>query len=141
METEYIRDIIGASAIFSTFAMVWFGWAQENPPEKFRPILGIALGVCLLVAAFGFYLLIKNWGMPTRLTGWAPIIFGGVFLIETILIGLGAYVLTKRKKSIWIASWAVFIVALHFIPLSFVFADILYAIVGVVMIAGIAVSI
>src|SRR4051812_34942472 len=61
MLTEFLRDQFFTTAWFGLMSFVWFGWAQEDPPRRWRVWLGAgsALGIGLAVA-FGV-LTSMNW--------------------------------------------------------------------------------
>lgn len=68
MPIEFVRDHAMYAAIFGFFAMVWFGWGQENPPTSWRIRLGFGSVVSLLVFLAGIYLAIQHWQDATALT-------------------------------------------------------------------------
>lgn len=124
MELEYIRDYAMYAAIFGVFASAWFGWAQENPPESWRPFLGAGSILSLIVAGIGIYMAIKFWGSGSALeTNDSYAMFGLVVGIEVALILAGSLILMATKKSGFVSSWIAFIVAIHFAPLAFLFED------------------
>ncbi|MGD8373629.1 MAG: hypothetical protein PVI21_02110 [Candidatus Woesebacteria bacterium] len=141
MNIDFIRDHIMYVAIFGTFATVWFGWAQENPPKKMRGWLIAGSVLSFLTAFIGIYLAATHWHDATALSSRdAYIQLGVVVAAELALGGIGAFVLAKRFKQ-FIASWIAFVVGLHFIPLSWIFFDIYLSVLGamVMTIAGFSV--
>ncbi|REK77575.1 hypothetical protein [Paenibacillus paeoniae] len=121
---DYIRDYAMYASIFGMFSFVWFGWAQERPRRGWRPYLGIASGIALLVCLFGVYLSITNWGEASALKESSSFT---TYLItvymEFFLAGLGAFLLIRKKRSDFVAPWIAFIVGIHFIALVGVFDD------------------
>lgn len=124
MELTYLRDYAMYAAIFGMFASAWFGWAQENPPERWRPFLGVGSIASLIVAGIGVYTAIKSWGLGSALeTNNSYAIFGVVVGIEVALILVGSLYLMKTKRSAFVSSWIAFVVAIHFAPLAYLFED------------------
>lgn len=121
---EYIRDYMMYASVFGMFSFCWFGWAQENPRAGWRKYIGIASGAALLVCLAGVYLSVTNWSAPSALSDSAAF---GTYLItvyvEFFLAGAGAFALIRLKQKNYVAPWIAFIVGIHFIGLSSVFAD------------------
>ncbi|GAA3720536.1 hypothetical protein GCM10022224_103290 [Nonomuraea antimicrobica] len=135
MLTGFLRDQYFTTAWFGLMAFVWFGWAQESPPRRWRVWLGVGsvLGVGLAVA-FGV-LTAANWGEPSALEGkyaW----FGVLVAVEVIAAGAGCLVLARRGASSWMAWWVALVVAAHFLPLALLLNDIGVAVVGVVQLVA-----
>lgn len=135
MFTEFLRDQAFAIAWLSLMAAGWFGWSQEDPKPRLRGWLGAGsvLGF-LLAIAFGL-LVWRNWSLPTALEGryW---VFGAVVLGEALLIGTGCIVLARRKRTRWYGWWIALCVALHFVPLAWVFGDWSYLVLAAVQVIG-----
>lgn len=131
-----IRDLAAYSAIFGFFAFAWFGWAQENPPEKLRPLLGALSILSAVIAGLGGYLLYTNYSADSSLqTDGDYMIFGVIVALELILSALGSLVLIKTNRSAYVASWISLVVAVHFIPLVFIFNDPwLYLLAGAIIV-------
>lgn len=124
MEIDFIRDHAMYAAIFGFFGFSWFGWAQDNPPQSWRVLLGIASGVSFLIALTGGYLAYTHWGGASSLdTPEAYRQFGVIVGIEFTLAFVGAGILAWRKRQEWIAAWIAFVVGIHFIPLAAIFND------------------
>src|SRR5690625_6334634 len=69
MLTEFARDHAFTIAWFGLMTMVWFGWGQEDPPQRWRWRLGAGsvLGLSLL-GVFGYGVVLR-WGDGTALEG------------------------------------------------------------------------
>src|SRR5690349_24097109 len=95
MLTEFVRDQYFTTAWFGLMAMVWFGWAQEDPPKRLRVWLGVGavLGIGLAVGVG--VLTAVNWGEPTALEGRYPW-FGVLVGVEGVAAGVGWLVLAER---------------------------------------------
>lgn len=135
MLTEFIRDQVCAIAWLALMSVAWFGWAQEDPKPRLRPLLGAGSVVGLLVAvAFGL-LVWRTWDSATALEGryW---VFGIVVLAEVVLIGSGCFVLARRRAARWYGWWIGLCVAVHFVPLAWVFGDWSYLLLAAVQVAG-----
>lgn len=135
MLTEFLRDQTFAIAWLAFMAAGWFGYSQEDPKPKFRGWLGAGsvLGF-LLAIAFGI-LSFRNWNTASALDGqyW---VFGVVVVAEVVVIGAGCWWLGRRKAARWYGWWVGFCVALHFLPLAWVFGDWSYVALTVVQVVG-----
>lgn len=138
MELIFIRDYAMYAAIFGMFAFAWFGWAQENPPQKLRLLLGSGSLISAIVAGAGAYLAFKNWGAASALqNGDMRLLFNIVFIIEFLSALIGALVLMKKKHAGQVASWIAFVVGVHFIPLALVFNDVWLAVLAAAIVAAV----
>lgn len=121
-----LRDMLMVSLIFGTMSFAWFGWGQEDPPARWRPVLGVGSVLGALVAIGSGILAWQNWSAPTVFDGSAAgISFGIIVLIEVLFCGIGAFVLIRKGLSRYISVWIAAVVGLHFIPLIFFFDDLL----------------
>ncbi len=131
MITEFARDGLFTAAWFGLMTVVWLGWAQEDPPRRWRLPLGIG-SVLGMILAIGFGVLtVLNWSAPSALQGrqeWFGILVGAEFGAA----GLGCLVLALRKLNRWMAWWVALIVAMHFVPLGFILIDPSIAVFGVI---------
>lgn len=135
MLTDFARDHAFTIAWFGLMAMVWFGWAQEDPPQRWRAPLGIGsvLGVAL-AGLFGAGVVFR-WGQESALEGrygW----FGLLVLAEVLAAGIGCLVLARRGRARWMAWWVGLVIALHFLPLALLLQDWSLAVAGVVQTVG-----
>ncbi|MCO1658261.1 hypothetical protein [Pseudonocardia humida] len=122
--TPFDQDMAVTAAIFGVAAFVWFGWAQEAPPARWRLPLGLGSALGLLLGAVGGLLAWQNWGSGMALADpQARLAFGIVCGVEFGAAALGAAVLGLTKRPKWIASWIAFVVGAHFVPLAFIFGD------------------
>ncbi|HIV57591.1 MAG TPA: hypothetical protein H9902_06500 [Candidatus Stackebrandtia faecavium] len=122
MLTDFVRDHAFTIAWFGLMALVWFGWAQEDPPDKWRPWLGAGSGAAVLIAGPFGYAVALRWNDGSALDGQEPL-FGLIVLAEFVLAGLGCLVLWRRRQTRWMAWWVALIVGLHFVPLAFLLDD------------------
>lgn len=138
MLTEFVRDHYFTTAWFGLMAMVWFGWAQEDPPKRWRAWLGVGsvLGVGFAVG-FGV-LTAVHWGEPTALDGRYPW-FGVLVAVEVVAAGAGCLVLAGRGKARWMAWWMAVVVAVHFLPLALLLEDAGVGVAGAVMLAALGI--
>ncbi len=135
METVFLRDFAMYAAIFGVFSFVWFGWAQENPPAKWRAWLGIGSALGLVAGAYGGFLASQNWNAGSALKAEAGLY--GLYLVvvaaEILLSLVGALYLQKRGKKELVAPWIALVVGVHFAPLAIVFKDAwMYLLAGLV---------
>ena len=138
----FVRDTAMTAVIFGVAAFVWSGWAQEGPPQRWRPWLGAGSGAGLLLAALGGLLAWRNWGPESALASAdARVAFGIVCGIEVALCAIGATVLALTKRPRWIATWIAFVVGVHFVPLALVFGDISMIVLAVLVVLVSAASV
>jgi len=120
----FVRDMAVSAAVFGFAAFIWFGWAQEAPPARWRLPLGLGSVVGLLLAVAGGVLAWRVWGPESVLTDpGVRRAFGIVCGVEFAAAGLGALALGLTKRPKWTASWVAFVVGVHFVPLASVFGD------------------
>lgn len=121
---DYIRDYAMYASVFGMFSFAWFGWAQERPRPSWRPYLGMASGVALLVCLLGVYLSITNWNEASALNEVDSFrTYLITFYAEFIIAGVAAFILIRKKLGDYVAPTVALIVALHFIALAPVFDD------------------
>jgi len=122
---EFIRDNAMAAAILGTFAMAWFGWAQDRPPKgKLWPaLLGVGSGVSLILASIGGFVAWQNWNSPSALSegGFSGYIW--IFIVELVLIAIAAISLLIAHKRHYIPTVVGTIVGVHFYLLAPIFQD------------------
>lgn len=118
MLTDHVRDFAGTAAVFGFFASVWFGWAQEKPPARWKPFLitGSVLSVVTLVA--GGLLLWRDRSAGTAFDGTTGPRFGIVVGIEFGVAALGAVLLTVRRRRELVPPWIALVVGLHLFPVA-----------------------
>lgn len=135
MFTEFVRDQAFAIAWLALMAAGWFGWTQEDPKPKLRGLLGAGSVLGFLISiAFGI-LVWRNWSTPTALEGNYSV-FGLIVLVEAVVIGIGCILLARRGQTRWYGWWIGLCVALHFIPLAWLFGDWSYLGLAGVQVAG-----
>ncbi len=122
IDLEHTRDLFMTAAVFGVFGFVWAGWAQEDPPPRTRPLLGVLSGVSLAVGVAGGILARRDWHGPSTVS-WADdgMWFGVVVGIEVALCLAGSAVLAARGHSRLIAAWVSLVVGVHFVPLVVLF--------------------
>lgn len=137
MLTDYLRDALFTVAWFGLMTGVWFGWAQEDPPKKWRAWLGTGSVLGLLCAAGFGAATGLNWSLGSALDGryhW----FGVLVAVEVIAAGAGCWWLARRGRGRWMAWWVAVVVAAHFLPLAWLLADASIAVAGAVQLAALA---
>lgn len=137
MLTEFVRDHYFTTAWFGLMAMVWFGWAQEDPPKRWRAWLGAGSVLGILFAVGFGVLTVLNWDEPTALEGRYPW-FGVLVAAEVVAAGAGCLVVSRRGAARWMAWWVALVVAAHFLPLALLLADVGIAVAGLVQLAALA---
>ena len=137
--TEFVRDAAATAAIFGFFGSVWFGWAQEQPPKSWRPLLitGSALSILTMIA--GGLLVWRHWSDGTAFDEGTSKAFGVVVAIEVVLAGAGAAVLGTRGKKELIPVWIALIVGLHLFPVAAILGyPLIHVVAALVTIAALA---
>ena len=127
---EFVRDAAATAAIFGFFGSVWFGWAQENPPRRWRPwlITGSVLSLAIMVA--GGILTWRHWNDGTVFDEDTGRTFGIIVGIEFGLAGLGAAVLGLRGRKDLIPAWIALVVGLHLFPVAVILESPVIHVVG-----------
>jgi hypothetical protein len=132
MAVDLSRDAFFTAAWFGLMAMVWLGWAQEDPPKRWRAWLGAGSTAGVLLAlAFG-YLVARSWDGPSALEDryhW----FGVLVAAEVVAAGTGCWVLARRGAQDWFAWWVAVVVALHLVPLGLLLESLAMTVAGAVL--------
>lgn len=124
MASEYVRDSAMTALILGFFASSWFGWAQERPPDSWRPFLIAGAVVSVLIAAIGGVFAIRHWSDGSVLaTDDSYARFGIIVGIEFGLAAAGAVVLALTGHADLTACWICLVVGVHFWPLAPVLRD------------------
>lgn len=135
MLTEFARDHVFTIAWFGLMAVVWFGWAQEDPPSRWRAPLGVGSVVGMLIAGLFGFGVFTRWSTGTAMEGkyaWFGVLVGA----ELLLAAVGCLLLARRGHGRWMAWWVAFVVALHFLPLVVILDDPSLALLGILQAAG-----
>src|SRR5690625_7779755 len=111
MEFDYLRDYTMYAAVFGFFSFVWFGWAQDNPPQTWRKYLGFGSVIAFIVCAIGVYLSIQNWHAETALSELDNfLLYLTVFYGEIIIAAMGVFLLFLFKRNDYVASRITFLI-------------------------------
>jgi hypothetical protein len=129
------------AAIFGFFAAAWFGWAQEDPPPRWRGWLIAGSVAGLLVAVAGGITAWRNWATGTAFDADTSPIFGVIVAIEVVLASGGAILLSRRGRRDLIAPWVALIVGLHFLPMAPLLEFPLFYVVGALVTIAALVSV
>jgi hypothetical protein len=105
-------------AIFGFFAAAWFGWAQEDPPSRWKPWLIAGSVGGLLVAVAGGITAWRNWSTGSAFDADTSPVFGVIVAIEVLLAGGGAFLLSRGGRKELVAPWVALVVGLHFFPMA-----------------------
>lgn len=128
-----LRDLLYTTAWFGLMSMVWFGWGQEAPIARLRPLL-IAGSIVGLLVAVGFGVLTAlHWQDPTSLEG-RYLTFGIIVGAEVGLAGVGAAILGSTGNGRWAAWWVAVVVAVHFLSLAWILHGTSLAVLGLVQV-------
>lgn len=119
MDDATIRDSAMVALIFGFFASTWFGWAQEDPPERWKRWLVIASVLSLAVAVGGGVLAWQNWASGSALSEPEAMRDYGILVgIEFGVGAIGAAVLAVTRRARWIPAWICLVVGVHFWPMA-----------------------
>jgi hypothetical protein len=116
--TDSIRDAAVTAAIFGFFGAGWFGWAQEAPPERWRPFLIGGSVIGMLTAIAGGVQAWRHWSGSSAIDAQTAPTFGIIVGIEVALAGIGAAILARRQRSELVPAWVALVVGVHFFPLA-----------------------
>ncbi|MGH8877950.1 MAG: hypothetical protein ACRD0P_11500 [Stackebrandtia sp.] len=135
MFTEFLRDALFTTGWFGLMTCVWLGWAQEDPPSRWRGRLG-AGSVLGIACAVGFGVATGlHWHMESALDGkyhW----FGILVAAEVVLAGAGCWYLASRRRGRWMSWWVAVVVATHFFVLAWFLADVSIAAIGAIQLVA-----
>ncbi|TQJ20781.1 hypothetical protein FBZ33_0984 [Micromonospora sp. A202] len=118
MVTEHVRDAAATAFVFGFFASSWFGWAQEAPPKRWRPVLIVGSVLSLLTAAAGALFAWRHWSDGTAFDADTSPTFGIVVGIEFGAAAVGAGLLALLKRRELIAPWVALVVGVHLFPVA-----------------------
>ncbi|RLP93660.1 hypothetical protein EAD89_05620 [Micromonospora sp. BL4] len=144
MITEHVRDAAVTAFVFGFFASSWFGWAQEAPPKRWRPVLIAGSVLSLLTAAAGALLGWRHWSDGTVFDDDTGRTFGIVVGIEFGVAALGVGLLALLRRRELSAPWVALVVGLHLFPvaalLDYPLIHVVAALVTVVAVAAVPVA-
>jgi hypothetical protein len=118
MLTDHVRDFAGTAAVFGFFAASWFGWAQEGPPPRWKPLLVTGSVLSMVVAVAGGLLLWRLWDRGTAFDDTTGPRFGIVVGLEVGAAALGAVLLAVRRRAELIPAWVALVVGVHLFPVA-----------------------
>lgn len=140
LDLSHARDLVVTAIIFGVAAFAWAGWAQERPPAGWGwrvvpaafSLGGVALAAVAIPAAIRF------WDTPTAIDfrSAAFVWYAVVFWLEVIVIVVLAIVLSRRRRGELIAPVVLIVVGVHFVPLTFVFAQPIIMVTAVLITAA-----
>jgi hypothetical protein len=123
--------------IFGFFASTWFGWAQEDPPRRWRKFLIAGSVTTVLTAVAGGLLAWRHWSDGTAFDEDTSRTFGIVVGIEFGAAALGAGLLALRGRRDLMSAWIAFVVGVHLFPVAVIIG---YPVIHVVAVLVTAVS-
>jgi hypothetical protein len=139
MLTEHVRDFAGTAAVFGFFASAWFGWAQESPPTRWKPLLVTGSVLSVVTAVVGGLLLWRLWSDGTAFDERTGPRFGIVVGIEFGIAAIGAVLLTVRRRKELIPPWIALVVGLHLFPVAVILEyPLLHVVAAGVTVAAVA---
>lgn len=121
MIAEHVRDAAMTAVVFGFFTSMWFGWAQEAPPPRWRGFLVAGVIAAGVTVAGGAVLAVRHWSDGTVLDENTGRAFGIVVGIEFGAAALGALGLALTGRSPWIPVWIAFVVGVHLFPVAGLF--------------------
>jgi hypothetical protein len=116
--TEFVRDAAMTAAIFGFFAAGWYGWAQDDPPPRWRKPLTAGSVIGILVAIAGGFVAWQSWSTGSAFDADTSPIFGLIVGIEVLLAVGGSFLLSRRGRSELVAPWVALVVGVHFFPMA-----------------------
>lgn len=139
MTAEFIRDAAATAAIFGFFGCMWFGWAQEKPPQAWKKWLVAGSVLSVLTAVAGGLLAWRHWSDGTAFDDATGRTFGIIVGIEFAVAGLGALLLALRRRPEFIPAWIALVVGVHFFPLApLLHYPLLYVVAALVTLVALA---
>lgn len=116
--TEQLRDLAVSAVVFGFFASSWFGWAQEAPPRRWRPLLIAGSVGSVLTVVAGVLLAVRHWNDGTVFDEDTSRTFGIVVGIEFGAAALGAVLLAVLRRRELTPAWIAFVVGVHLFPVA-----------------------
>jgi len=136
------RDSAVNALVLGFAASMWFGWAQQAPPDGWANwltagslvslVVALAAGVAAVSAVRG------RRGASAMADPRARRRYWRVVSAEAVAIGAGAVVLGLCGRADDVAAWILFVVGVHFVPLGDLFHIAGLRVIGV-MLAGVGV--
>lgn len=137
--TDFARDAAATVAIFGFFASAWFGWAQERPPARWRPVLIAGVIASLATALAGGFWTWRGWSSGTAFNADTSRLFGLVVGLELLLAAVGVAVLAIRRHKELSSAWVALIVGLHLFPVAALLEfPLLHAVAAAIVVVSIA---
>lgn len=137
IDPAFPRDLVMTAAIFGAAAFIWAGWAQEKPPHwVWRIVLAVLSLAGIAMIAINVPTAIRSWDTPTAIDvgGTAWTVYLVVFALEiAAIIGLAIWAAYARRTDVF-APLVLGVVGVHFVPLAFVFGQMILAVVGVILV-------
>lgn len=138
----HARDAAMTALIFGLFAAGWFGWAQEDPPQRWRAPLGVGSALSLLVAVAGGLYAWRNWSSASALSEPGAMRSYGILVgAEFAIAAAGAAVLALRRRAEFIAPWVCLVVGAHFFPMAPLLDNPALYVLGAVLVVIVALAV
>lgn len=131
MLTDFLRDQAFGIAWLGIIVMVWLGWAQEDPPKSWRWKLGGGSVLGIALTGLFTYVLVVRWNDASALEG-RELSYGVLVVVEVIIALIGVLYLKRTGRARWYSWWIAMVVAVHFVPMTFLTEDLSYLLLGVV---------
>lgn len=109
------KDRLSMAVVLSAASLAWFGWGHQGAQIEWWLRAGMILAAIALVAAI---LLVRRVpARPTLATDpHARRVYWAAVIAEVVLILAGATVLALTDNSVFISTWVLFVVGIHFLP-------------------------
>jgi hypothetical protein len=114
-----LRDAAMTALILGFFASCWFGWAQEQPPPAWRPLLITGMVLSLAVAATGAVFAWRHWSGDSALSEPGAMRQYGIIVgVEFSVAAAGAAAIALLGRSEYVAPWICLVVGVHVFPMA-----------------------
>lgn len=109
------KDRLSMAVVLAAASIAWFGWGHQGLRLEVWLRGGMVAAAIVLVVAI---LLVRRVPVPPTLATdpQARKVYWAAVIAEVVLIVAGALVLARAGHSVFLSTWVLFVVGIHFLP-------------------------